>query len=221
MLRCFAPLTGANSALVAAIEPVAGRDVFDVLPDVLPVAFDVLPLDTRERDERVDAPRVAVVDRREPVAARLSAARLAMKMIPGRCPRLTAALLDADYTRALDPAWDRIVQLKAVARRNQRPARTSDPARPEHPATRRLVTAALLAVLCVAAYANSFRAGFTLDSRQLILNDMRAHVWTADNLSLIAGRTYWWPHLCAVRGAVVVSEATACADSIRSCARGR
>ncbi len=50
-----------------------------------------------------------------------------------------------------------------------------------------------LALLCLAAYANSFGVGFTLDSRQLILNDARVHAFTRENLSLIAGHTYWWP----------------------------
>src|SRR5215217_5529432 len=41
-----------------------------------------------------------------------------------------------------------------------------------------------LALLCLAAYANSFAAGFAIDNRQLILNDPRVHAFTRDNLSL-------------------------------------
>ena len=50
-----------------------------------------------------------------------------------------------------------------------------------------------LALLCVAVYANSFTTGFALDNTQLILNDPRVRAFTAENLSLIARHSYWWP----------------------------
>lgn len=54
--------------------------------------------------------------------------------------------------------------------------------------------AAGLCVLVIAAYANSFSAGFALDSQQLVLNDPRVHAVTAENVGLIINRTYWWPY---------------------------
>lgn len=56
------------------------------------------------------------------------------------------------------------------------------------------VAAVGLVLLCVAAYANSFGAGFALDNRQLILNDPRVHAFTAENLARILQHTYWWPY---------------------------
>jgi tetratricopeptide (TPR) repeat protein len=57
--------------------------------------------------------------------------------------------------------------------------------------------AAIAAGLCVpaiVAYANSFSAGFALDSQQLVLNDPRVHAATAENVGLIINRSYWWPY---------------------------
>jgi len=51
-----------------------------------------------------------------------------------------------------------------------------------------------LALLCVAAYANSFGTGFAFDNRQLILNDPRVHAFTSENLARILHHTYWWPY---------------------------
>lgn len=56
------------------------------------------------------------------------------------------------------------------------------------------LTAAALALLCLAVYANSFDAGFALDSRQLILRDARVHGVSVENLRLIIGHSYWWPY---------------------------
>lgn len=53
-----------------------------------------------------------------------------------------------------------------------------------------------MAGLCgitLAAYANSFRAEFSLDSRGILLED-RIHAVTAENLQLIVGHSYWWPY---------------------------
>jgi tetratricopeptide (TPR) repeat protein len=51
----------------------------------------------------------------------------------------------------------------------------------------------LLAGLALAAYANSFRAGFVRDSQALILEDPRLRVANSANLGLILHQTYWWP----------------------------
>jgi len=58
---------------------------------------------------------------------------------------------------------------------------------------RRLAAAVGLAVLATAPYANSFRTGFPLDNRALILEDMRVHEATRANVDLILHHTYWWP----------------------------
>jgi len=48
-------------------------------------------------------------------------------------------------------------------------------------------------VLAVAAYSNSFRTGFPLDNKALILQDARVHEATRANVDLILDQTYWWP----------------------------
>jgi len=50
-----------------------------------------------------------------------------------------------------------------------------------------------LCAITLAAYFNSFQAGFSLDSRGILLQD-RIHAATADNLQLILSHTYWWPY---------------------------
>jgi protein O-mannosyl-transferase len=55
------------------------------------------------------------------------------------------------------------------------------------------VAAIALAALVLLAYSNSFSAGFSLDSKGLILQDARVHAATSENLDLIAQHTYWWP----------------------------
>jgi protein O-mannosyl-transferase len=52
----------------------------------------------------------------------------------------------------------------------------------------------LLAALTLLAYSNSFTGGFTLDSKQAILQDQRVHEATGHNLDLIVEHTYWWPY---------------------------
>jgi hypothetical protein len=52
----------------------------------------------------------------------------------------------------------------------------------------------VLCAVAIAAYANSFHAGFAFDSRQLILQDTRVHASTAENVDLILHHTYWWPY---------------------------
>jgi hypothetical protein len=51
----------------------------------------------------------------------------------------------------------------------------------------------ILCGLVLAAYSNSFRGGFVLDNRALILDDARVHQASIDNLSNIANHSYWWP----------------------------
>lgn len=56
-----------------------------------------------------------------------------------------------------------------------------------------LAMVALCAVTLL-AYANSFRSGFVLDNRGLLLQDPRIREATAENLGLILHHTYWWPY---------------------------
>ena len=58
---------------------------------------------------------------------------------------------------------------------------------------RHALALALLAGLALAAYANSFRAGFAQDNQALILEDPRLRVASSENLGLILHQTYWWP----------------------------
>jgi tetratricopeptide (TPR) repeat protein len=45
----------------------------------------------------------------------------------------------------------------------------------------------------LAAYANSFAAGFALDNRFILLEDPRLRAATRANVDLIFGEDYWWP----------------------------
>ncbi len=58
----------------------------------------------------------------------------------------------------------------------------------------RLLVAAALCVLTLAAYANSFSAGFPFDNKQLVLQDARVHDASDANVDLILRHTYWWPY---------------------------
>ncbi len=49
-----------------------------------------------------------------------------------------------------------------------------------------------LALLTIAAFSNSFGAGFILDNQDLLLDPRIRHA-TAANLALIFGHSYWWP----------------------------
>ena len=57
----------------------------------------------------------------------------------------------------------------------------------------RVLAMAGLCAVTLLAYSNSFQAGFSLDSRGILLQD-RIHAATAENLQLILGHTYWWPY---------------------------
>ncbi|MCU1232447.1 MAG: hypothetical protein JWP63_414 [Candidatus Solibacter sp.] len=59
---------------------------------------------------------------------------------------------------------------------------------------RHLWTALALCLLTLAAYSNSFTAGFAMDNRGLILESTRIREATSENLSLIFEHTYWWPY---------------------------
>jgi tetratricopeptide (TPR) repeat protein len=62
------------------------------------------------------------------------------------------------------------------------------------PRRRHLIVAAALCMLTLAAYSNSFSAGFVFDNRGLLLEDPRIREVSADNLGLILHHTYWWPY---------------------------
>ncbi len=53
---------------------------------------------------------------------------------------------------------------------------------------------AVLTILTLAAFWNSFSTGLALDSRMLILGDPRIREWNTANLGLIFRHTYWWPN---------------------------
>ncbi len=59
---------------------------------------------------------------------------------------------------------------------------------------RHLLVALGLCLLTLAVYSNSFGAGFAMDNRGLILQDVRIRAATPENLDLIFGHTYWWPY---------------------------
>jgi tetratricopeptide (TPR) repeat protein len=52
---------------------------------------------------------------------------------------------------------------------------------------------ALLCLLVLAVYANTFGLGFALDAVGLIKGDPRVHAVTAQNLALVFRNDYWWP----------------------------
>jgi protein O-mannosyl-transferase len=57
-----------------------------------------------------------------------------------------------------------------------------------------LLAAAALCALTLAAYSNSFTAGFVFDNKGLLLEDPRIREASAENLGLIFQHTYWWPY---------------------------
>ena len=59
---------------------------------------------------------------------------------------------------------------------------------------RHLLVAAALCVLTLAAYSNSFSAGFVFDNQGLLLLDPRIREASAENVGLILQHTYWWPY---------------------------
>ena len=79
--------------------------------------------------------------------------------------------------------------MKAVRQRVKLNERTA----PE-PRFRSLFAGVALCLFTLAAYSNSFTAGFALDNRLLLLGDPRIRSASAANLSLILGHSYWWPN---------------------------
>ena len=59
----------------------------------------------------------------------------------------------------------------------------------------RAAAPAILALACLAAYWNSFRAGLLLDSQTLILKVPRLTAATWQNVRDIFAHQYWWPSL--------------------------
>lgn len=57
-----------------------------------------------------------------------------------------------------------------------------------------VLAAFALVVLTLLAYSNSFRSGFVLDNRGLLLNDARLHEASPANIRMIFDHTYWWPN---------------------------
>jgi hypothetical protein len=51
-----------------------------------------------------------------------------------------------------------------------------------------------LCALTLAAYSNSFGAGFVFDNKGLLLQDPRIRDASFENLGLILQHTYWRPH---------------------------
>ena len=77
-------------------------------------------------------------------------------------------------------------------------ARRTRPARPEAPAGAGLpakAAAGLLALVCLAAYWNSFDAELLLDNKTIILKDPRLAAMSWENARDIFTRHYWWPSL--------------------------
>src|SRR5262249_41354404 len=60
--------------------------------------------------------------------------------------------------------------------------------------SRDLLVALGLCLVTLVVYSNSFGAGFVMDNRGLILQDVRVRAATAENVNLIFGHTYWWPY---------------------------
>jgi hypothetical protein len=54
--------------------------------------------------------------------------------------------------------------------------------------------AAVLGLVTLVAFSNSFSTGFALDNQMLILGDARIQTANAANLGLILHHTYWWPN---------------------------
>ena len=59
---------------------------------------------------------------------------------------------------------------------------------------RHLLVATALCVLTLAAYSNSFSAGFVFDNKGLLMLDPRIRQASAENIGLILQHNYWWPY---------------------------
>jgi protein O-mannosyl-transferase len=56
-----------------------------------------------------------------------------------------------------------------------------------------LIAFFILAIVILAAYSNSFQAGFAQDNRGIILEDARLRTANSENLQKIFQENYWWP----------------------------
>jgi tetratricopeptide (TPR) repeat protein len=56
-----------------------------------------------------------------------------------------------------------------------------------------LIAVLALCAITLLAFSNSFQAGFTLDSKGILLDDPRVREATPQNIDLIFQHTYWWP----------------------------
>jgi protein O-mannosyl-transferase len=56
-----------------------------------------------------------------------------------------------------------------------------------------LLAALAVCTIALLAYSDSFRSGFVLDNRPLILQDPRLSQATSSNVELILQHSYWWP----------------------------
>jgi tetratricopeptide (TPR) repeat protein len=73
-----------------------------------------------------------------------------------------------------------------------KPARSTEAPDRRTVRTQRWLVAALCAIALL-AYADSLGLGLALDSRVVVLGDSRIRGASAENLSLILGKDYWWP----------------------------
>ncbi|MGE5199969.1 MAG: protein O-mannosyl-transferase TMTC1-related protein [Rhodospirillaceae bacterium] len=80
-----------------------------------------------------------------------------------------------------------------------KPKRADSTRTPRMPAPRPAMgwpaAAGILALVCLAAYWNSFRAGFLLDNQTIILNDPRLRAADWQHVRDIFTHHYWWPSL--------------------------
>ena len=72
------------------------------------------------------------------------------------------------------------------------PAAPAAPAAPRFDWKRHGVIAAVLLLLVLAAYSNSFRSGFVFDNKPVILDDPRVHAVTPSNIHAIWWGGYWF-----------------------------
>ena len=86
--------------------------------------------------------------------------------------------------------------MKAHKKRGAAPqaSKPSPGSRGPAPRTRQWLVMLALLGITLAAYSNSFSAGFTFDNKGLLLQDPRIRQATAQNIDLILHKTYWWPY---------------------------
>lgn len=65
---------------------------------------------------------------------------------------------------------------------------------PDHARGPHAIACGLLAAVVILAYATSFRSGFVIDSKVIVLEDPRLQAATWNHLAEIFTRSYWWPY---------------------------